>query len=89
VASVGKSEIVTGLDIGTTKVCALIAEIREDGEPVILGSGVSVSHGIRRGVVVDIETTARAIEDAVTKAATAANREVESVDGHPLLPQPS
>ena len=79
VASVGKSEIVTGLDIGTTKVCALIAEITEEGEVVLIGSGVSASHGIRRGVVVDIDATAHAIEDAVTKAATQANREIESV----------
>jgi cell division protein FtsA len=79
VASVGKSEIVTGLDIGTTKICALIAEVSESGELVLLSSGVSVSHGIRRGVVVDIDATAHAIEEAVTKAATQAGREVESV----------
>lgn len=79
VASVGKSEIVTGLDIGTTKVCALVAEITEEGELVLLSSGISASHGIRRGVVVDIEATAHAIEEAVTKAATNAGREIESV----------
>ena len=79
VTNVGKSEIVTGLDIGTTKVCALIAELNEEGQLILLGSGVSVSHGIRRGVVIDIEATAHAIEDSVTKAATQANREVESV----------
>jgi cell division protein FtsA len=79
VASVRKSEIVTGLDIGTTKVCALIAEITEEGEVIVLSSGVAPSHGIRRGVVVDIEATAHAIEEAITKAATQAGREVESV----------
>ncbi|HLJ57848.1 MAG TPA: cell division protein FtsA [Chthonomonadaceae bacterium] len=75
----GKSEIVTGLDIGTTKVCALIAEVSESGEPTLIGAGSSVSRGLRRGVVVDIESTTRAIEEAVTKAATQANREVDSV----------
>ena len=79
VASVGKNEIVTGLDIGTTKVCALIAEITEQGETVLLSYGVSPSTGMRRGVVVDIDATTRAIEDAVTKAATQAGREVEAV----------
>jgi cell division protein FtsA len=79
VASVAKSEIVTGLDIGTTKICALVAEIAEDGELVLLSSGISASHGIRRGVVVDIEATAHAIDEAVTRAATQAGREIEAV----------
>jgi cell division protein FtsA len=79
VRCVSKNEIVTGLDIGTTKVCALIAEITEQGEILVIGSGVSPSLGMKRGVVVDIEATARAIEDAVTKAAKEANREVDSV----------
>lgn len=79
VRCVSKNEIVTGLDIGTTKVCALIAEITEDGEVQVIGSGVSPSLGMKRGVVVDIEATAHAIEDAVTRAAKQANREVESV----------
>jgi cell division protein FtsA len=79
VASVGKSEIVTGLDIGTTKVCALIAEVSESGEATLIGAGSSASRGLRRGVVVDIDSTTRAIEEAVTKAATQANREVDAV----------
>ena len=75
----GKSEIVTGLDIGTTKVCALVAEITEEGEVNLLSSGVSPSHGIRRGVVVDIDATASAIEEAITKAATQAGIEIDTV----------
>ena len=75
----GKNEIVTGLDIGTTKICALIGEIDEAGEITILGCGISPSSGMKRGVVVDIEATAKAIEMAVALASKQANVEVEAV----------
>jgi len=57
-----------GLDIGTTKVCVIIAEPDDDGEVHITGVGTSPSLGVRKGVVVDLDTTTRAIEDAVDKA---------------------
>ena len=57
-----------GLDIGTTKVCVIIAEPDEDGEVHITGVGTSPSLGVRKGVVVDLDATIRAIEDAVDKA---------------------
>ena len=74
-----KNEVVTGLDIGTTKVCALIAEIGEQGEIIITGIGESPSLGMKKGVVVDLEATTRAVEDALGKATRQAGREVESV----------
>ena len=49
-----KSNVVVGLDIGTTKIVALIAEIAEDQETIILGAGVHASNGLKRGVVVNI-----------------------------------
>jgi len=79
VASLAKNEIITGLDIGTTKVCALIAEITEHGDILIIGIGVAPSTGMKKGVVVDIDSTTRAIEDAVARAAQQADRQVESV----------
>ena len=57
-----------GLDIGTTKVCVIIAEPDEDGEVHITGVGTSPSLGVRKGVVVDLDATTRGIEDAVDKA---------------------
>ena len=75
----GKNEIVTGLDIGTTKICALIAEISDSGEATIIGSGISPSVGMMRGVVVDIDATAKAIEEAITAASKQANVEVDGV----------
>ncbi len=74
-----RNEVITGLDIGTTKVCALVAEIAEHGEIIITGVGVSPSLGMKKGVVVDIESTTRAIEEAVGKASRQAAREVEAV----------
>ncbi|HZP84862.1 MAG TPA: cell division protein FtsA [Chthonomonadaceae bacterium] len=74
-----RNEVITGLDIGTTKICALIAEMTEHGELLITGVGVHPSTGMKKGVVVDIESTTRAVEEAVTKASRQAGREVESV----------
>src|SRR5579862_4991718 len=74
-----KNDIITGLDIGTTKICALIAEVTEHGQILITGIGVAPSTGMKKGVVIDIESTVRAVEEAVTKAARQAAREVDSV----------
>ena len=76
-----KGDIVVGLDIGTTKICTVIGEVAEGGagRVDVLGVGVSPSQGIRRGVVVDIDTTVRAIEDSVQKAQRMADVDVRSV----------
>jgi len=59
---------VVGLDIGTTKVCAVVGEVDEDGDVHIAGVGSTPSSGIRKGVVIDIDATTRAIEEAVERA---------------------
>lgn len=74
-----KSNLVTGLDIGTTKICAIVAEVAETGEITVLGWATSPSVGMKRGVVVDIDAVAKAIEEAVTQASDQANREVDLV----------
>ena len=75
-----KGDIVVGLDIGTTKVATVVAEVTgEDGRVDILGIGVAPSPGIRRGVVVDIEGTVRAIGESVTKAQRMAGVEIRTV----------
>ena len=76
-----KGDIVVGLDIGTTKICTVIGEVVEgaSGRVDVLGVGVSPSHGIRRGVVVDIDSTVRAIGDSIQKAQRMAGAEVHSV----------
>lgn len=77
-----KGAIVVGLDVGTTKICTVIAEVIGEGNAGrvdVLGVGLSPSTGMRRGVVVDIEQTTRAIEDSVQKAQRMAGAEVHSV----------
>ena len=51
------SRIYVGLDLGTTKICTVIAEVGADGELRIIGVGTSASDGLRRGVVVDVGKT--------------------------------
>ncbi len=72
-----KNKIITGIDVGTTKIAVIIAE--SDGESInILGFGESLSEGLRKGVVVDIEKTSNAIEEAINKAEEQAKIEVET-----------
>lgn len=74
-----KSVLVTGLDVGTTKVCAVIAELTSSGGLQIIGVGTSASRGLRKGVVVNIDATVEAIKKAVAEAEAVAGVEVESI----------
>lgn len=69
----GEGEIIAGLDLGTTKVCAIVGEVTDDGIDII-GVGSVPSTGLRRGVVVNIETTVLAIRAAIEQAETMADR---------------
>ena len=69
--------IVVGLDIGTTKVCTVIAKINEQQELEILGVGNAPSRGLRKGVVINIENTAASISQALEKAEIQAGMEVK------------
>jgi len=70
-----EGEIVVGIDIGTTKVCCVIAEVN-DKRIEIIGTGFVASRGIRKGVVVSIEETAHYISQAISKAEDPAGRKV-------------
>ncbi|MHB9029159.1 MAG: cell division protein FtsA [Candidatus Latescibacterota bacterium] len=72
-----RSIIRVGLDIGTTKIAAVIARIEEDGTPTIIGVGTSPCEGLKRGVVIDLEKTVNAINKAVTEAELMADVEVK------------
>lgn len=76
---VAKENVVVGLDIGTSKVAAIIGEIGEDDHMEVIGVGLSPSKGLRKGVVVNLETTTSAIEKAVADAEMMAGVEVGSV----------
>ena len=72
-----KQKIITGIDVGTTKIAVIIAETNNESIN-ILGFGESNSEGLHRGIVVDIEKTSNAIEEAITKAEEQADYEVDS-----------
>jgi len=72
-------EIVVGLDIGTTKICAIVARKNEYGKIDILGMGKAESEGVSRGVVTNIQKTVEAIRDAVAQASTKSNVDIKVV----------
>ncbi|HDI11371.1 MAG TPA: cell division protein FtsA [Candidatus Acetothermia bacterium] len=73
-----RSRIVVGLDVGTTKVAALVAHV-EDSEIEIVGMGVAPSRGLEKGVVVDIGKTIQSIRKAIEEAENMADLKVRSV----------
>jgi cell division protein FtsA len=72
------AEIIVGLDIGTTKICAVVGEVRPDGIEII-GMGSHPSQGLRKGVVINIEHTVSSIKEAVEEAETMAGCEISAV----------
>ncbi|MDD5540071.1 MAG: cell division protein FtsA [Candidatus Marinimicrobia bacterium] len=74
-----KNQIVTGLDIGSSKICVVIAEVDSDSsEPIIKGYGIVPSKGIKKGLVVDIDNATKAIFNAVNEAEKMAGVSIES-----------
>ncbi|MDQ3072571.1 MAG: cell division protein FtsA [Bacteroidota bacterium] len=72
-------EIIVGLDIGTTKICAIVGRRNEYGKIDILGMGRSDSEGVSRGVVTNIQRTVNAIKAAVDIAAAKSNVDIKVV----------
>ncbi|MFO1466918.1 MAG: cell division protein FtsA [Steroidobacteraceae bacterium] len=71
--------LLVGLDIGTSKVVAIVGEIRPDGQLEIIGIGSHPSRGLKKGVVVNIESTVQSIQRAVEEAELMAGCEIHSV----------
>jgi cell division protein FtsA len=74
-----RENILCGLDVGTTKVCAIIAEADPAGGVKIVGVGTTRSEGLRRGVIVNLEKTVESIARAVEEGELMAGVEVRSV----------
>ncbi|MBU1161766.1 MAG: cell division protein FtsA [Proteobacteria bacterium] len=74
----GQENIIVGLDIGTTKICAVVGEITGD-KINIVGIGTHPSIGLRKGVVVNIESTVESIQKAIEEAELMAGCEISSV----------
>ena len=71
--------LIVGLDIGTSKVVAIVGEIKADGVLEIIGIGSHPSRGLKKGVVVNIESTVQSIQRAVEEAELMAGCEIHSV----------
>jgi cell division protein FtsA len=72
-------KIIVGLDIGTTKICAIIGRKNEFGKLEVLGMGKAVSDGVIRGIVTNIDKTVTAIQKAVQEASEMADVDVANV----------
>ncbi|MEM0961832.1 MAG: cell division protein FtsA [Bacteroidota bacterium] len=73
------AKIVVGVDIGTTKICAVVASADDLGRVHVRGVGVAASEGLNRGVVVNIDKTVEAVKKAVAEAEYSAGVETQSV----------
>ena len=78
-SSVPQKRMLVGLDIGTSKVVALVGEVDVDGHIELLGLGSSPSRGLKKGVVVNIESTVDSIRRAVEEAELMAGCNIHSV----------
>ena len=77
--SAGKRDnLIVGLDIGTTKICAIVGHLTDDGLDIV-GIGTSPSKGLRKGVVINIESTVESIRKAISEAELMAGCEIRTV----------
>ncbi len=75
----GDTKLIVGLDIGTSKVLAIVGEVASDGTVEIIGVGHQPSRGLKKGVVVNIESTVQSIQRAVEEAELMAGCQIHSV----------
>ncbi|HZP85960.1 MAG TPA: cell division protein FtsA, partial [Burkholderiales bacterium] len=71
--------LIVGLDIGTSKIAVIVAELRPDGDFEIIGMGSAPSRGLKKGVVVNIESTVNAIQRALEEAELMADVKIREV----------
>ncbi len=74
-----RDKLHVGLEIGTTKVCAVVAESRPNGELRLLGVGESPSRGVRKGEIVDFTNASKCVHDALADAEDRSDREIDKV----------
>jgi cell division protein FtsA len=77
-ANVQSGKMIVGLDIGTSKVVALVGEVADDGTLEIVGIGTHPSRGLKKGVVVNIESTVQSIQRAIEEAQLMAGCRIHS-----------
>ena len=72
-------DVIVGLDIGTTKTCAVIGFLNESGQVEVAGVGVAPSRGLKNGVIINIDSTVQSIVKAIEDAELMAGCEVSNV----------
>ena len=77
-SGISQNEMLVGLDIGTSKVVAVVAEATQEGDIEVVGLGSQPSRGLRNGVVVDIESTTQAIKKSIQEAESMAGCHISS-----------
>mgnify|MGYP002682250177 FL=1 len=70
--------IVVGIDIGTTKICTLVARVEAENRLRILGVGIEPSQGIKKGTIVDLAAASQSIAHSVEKAERSSGLEITS-----------
>ena len=73
-----KRKVVASIDVGTTKICTILADVSDNESPRVVGVGISPSKGLHKGLVVNINEARLSIRDSVRKAEQASNYKVES-----------
>src|SRR5512137_3202762 len=71
--------LIVGLDIGTSKVAAIVGELTSDGNIEVIGIGTTPSRGLKKGVVVNLESTVHSIQKAIEEAELMAGCQIKSV----------
>ena len=71
-----EAPIIVGIDVGTTKICTLVARVEANNKFRILGVGIEPSRGLRKGVVVDIDSASKAIKRSIDKAERTSGLEI-------------
>jgi cell division protein FtsA len=74
-----KDQIIVGLEVGTSKVCAVVGEVVEGGNIMIIGVGQAASEGVRKGEIIDIDAAVGTIHKAVSDAEESAGVEIHNV----------
>ena len=74
-----KEKIIVGLEVGTSKVCAVVGEVLDDGNIMVVGVGQANSEGVRKGEIVNIEATVECLHAAVADAEESAGVEIHNV----------
>jgi cell division protein FtsA len=73
-----KRNVVASIDVGTTKICTILADVTDNEAPRVVGVGIAPSKGLHKGLVVNINEARESIRDSVRKAEQSSNYRVES-----------